>query len=187
MHERGLVARIAEVLPLVSARAPRPALAAREYRDAVHARGGKTSPYGVWSASQSARVFHYPAPQLAEAQSRAGGSSFSYLFTWCFPAMRHAIGSFHALDIPFVFGLAQGSGMGMFPGLSRINPSVSRLSKAMQQSWIQFARTGEPSNDRLPQWAPYEPGARSTMVLGKNCYLANAPLEDERSLWERWS
>ena len=172
---------------MVAARAPRPVEAAREYRDAVRARGGKTSPYSVWSAFQSARVFHYPASQLAEAHSRAGGSSYSYLFTWCPPTLRRAVGSFHALDIPFVFGLAHGRGAGLLPGLSRISPSVSRLSSAMQKAWIQFARTGQPAHEGLPCWATYEHGTRSTMVLGRNCYLAHSPLEDERSLWERWS
>ena len=187
MHERGLIERFAEVLPLVASRAPKAVEAAHEYRDAVNARGGKTSPYGVWSAFQSARVFHYPASQLAEAHNRAGGSTYSYLFTWCPPALRRAVGSFHALDVPFVFGVAHGKGAGIFPSFARLTPSVSRLSNAMQKAWIQFARTGDPAHEGLPSWAPYDHDARATMVLGKTCYLAHLPLEDERSLWERWS
>ena len=86
-------------------RAPEHEAAAWQYREAVRQRGGKTSAFEVWSAFQSSRVFHYPASVLAESQSNAGGTAYTYLFTWRPPALRRTLGAFHGIDIPFVFGI----------------------------------------------------------------------------------
>jgi para-nitrobenzyl esterase len=182
--ERGLVERIRDVLPGAAPRAPSPAEAIRRYRRAVRARGGDTSPFDVWSAFQSARVFHYPATLLAEAQCRARGSVYSYLFTWHPPALRRAVGACHALEIPFVFGLTNRPFLRPFIGLA---PSAGRLSRRMQYAWISFARTGNPGHGRLPAWKPYDADTRTTMVFGRDCHVESAPLEPERKLWEKWS
>jgi para-nitrobenzyl esterase len=182
--ERGLIERMAEVLPAAAPRAPKPALAIRSYRKAVRARGGDTSPFEIWSAFQSARVFHYPATLLAEAQCKARGPVYSYLFTWHPPALRRPVGACHALEVPFVFGLTNRPFLRPFVGLA---PSAARLSRRMQFAWISFARTGNPGHERLPEWKPYDVDSRATMLLGRDCHAERAPLEQERKLWERWT
>ena len=64
--------------------------------------------------------------------------------------------------------------------------SATRRSQKIQQAWIQFAREGDPSHNRLPRWEAYETGERHTMVLGRRCGMDHAPLEGERSLIARW-
>jgi para-nitrobenzyl esterase len=182
--ERGLIDRIKEVLARAAPRAPKPSVAARHYREALRVRGGDTSPFEVWSAFQSARVFHYPASLLAEAQRRAGGVAYSYLFTWHPPALRRPVGACHALEIPFIFGLTNHPIVRPIVGLA---PSTGRLARRMQRAWINFARTGDPGHERLPPWQPYDADSRATMVFGRQCEVAHAPLEEERKLWERWT
>jgi para-nitrobenzyl esterase len=182
--ERGLVERMAEVLPVVAPRAPSAARAVRSYRKAVRARGGDASPFEVWSAFQSARVFHYPATLLAEAQCQARGTVYSYLFTWHPPALRRPIGACHALDVPFVFGLTNRPFLRPFIGLA---PSAARLSRRMQYSWISFARSGDPGHQRLPEWRPYRVNSRTTMLFGRECHSQDAPLDEERKLWKKWT
>jgi carboxylesterase type B len=178
-----LVERMRMLLPKVTSRAPDPPRAAWQYREAVRARGGRTSALEVWSAFQSARVFHYPASLLAEAQAQAGGDAYAYLFTWRPPALRRAIGAFHAIDVPFVFGLDNHRVTRPLAGLAN---GANRLSHSMQDAWAAFAHEGDPGHDELPSWERYGNDARATMVLGRRSYLADAPLEPERSLWERW-
>lgn len=182
--ERGLIDRIREVLARAAPRAPEPSVAARHYREALRARGGEVSPFEVWSAFQSARVFHYPASLLAEAQRAVGGIAYSYLFTWHPPALRRPVGACHALEVPFIFGLTHHPVVRPFIGLA---PSTGRLARRMQHAWISFARTGDPGHERLPPWQPYDVESRATMLFGRQCEVANAPLEEERRLWERWS
>ncbi len=182
--ERGLIERVEEVLAAAAPRAPKPKQAIRRYREAVKARGGDTSPFEVWSAFQGARVFHYPATLLAEAQCQAHGTVYTYLFTWHPPALRRAVGACHALEIPFVFGLTNHPLLRPFVGLA---PSAARLSRRMQYAWISFARTGDPGHERLPEWRPYDARERATMLFGRECRPEKAPLEPERKLWEHWS
>jgi para-nitrobenzyl esterase len=182
--ERGLTERFREVLPAAAPRAPSPPVAIRRYRKAVEARGGDTSPFEVWSAFQSSRVFHYPATLLADAQCSARGLVYTYLFTWHPPALRRAVGACHALEIPFVFGLTNRPFLRPFIGLA---PSAARLSRRMQHAWISFARSGNPGHERLPEWKPYDSKNRATMMFGRDCRAQNAPLGPELKLWERWT
>ncbi len=183
MREDQLLQRLEELLPQVAASAPEAPQAAAAYRDALRARGGRTTPFEVWCAFQSARVFHYPASKLAEAHARAGGSTYGYLFTWRMPLLRRALGAFHALDVPFVFGLGRSP---WFRSLAGATGSAGRLASAMQDAWTGFVRSGAPGHLELPTWPRYDASQRATMALGRRCTLAHTPLEDERRLWQRW-
>lgn len=184
LAEAKLLERFQDLLPVVASRAPEPATAARHYREAVRSRGGKTTPFEVWSAFQSARVFHFPASVLAESQASAGASVYSYLFTWRPPALRRTLGACHALDLPFIFGLTSHP---VARPLTGFTSSAGRLSTRMQQAWISFVHSGYPGHDRLPDWDTYEAKARATMLFGRECSIADAPLDAERQLLETWT
>ena len=183
MREDQLLRRLEGLLPQVGPGAPKAPLAAAAYRDALRARGGRTTPFEVWCAFQSGRVFHYPASKLAEAHARAGGTVYNYLFTWRTPFLRRALGAFHALDVPFVFGLGRSP---LFRTLASATGTAGRLAGTMQDAWAGFVRTGAPGHRGLPSWPRYDPAQRATMALGRRCALAHTPLEAERRLWQRW-
>jgi len=184
LAEKQLLARFRDILGQNGSSAPDAKLAAREYREAVRVRGGDTSPFGVWSAYQSARVFHYPAANLAEQHSDAGGTAYSYLFSWGLPAMKSVLGSCHAMDLPFIFGLSNHPLVRPFAGLAAAS---DRLSHRMQDAWIGFASSGDPSHSELPKWDRYDSEHRATMLLDRECFIADAPLEAERRLLQSWS
>jgi para-nitrobenzyl esterase len=164
--------------------APEAPVAIEEYRDALLSRGARTTPSDVWCSFQGARMMQVPATRLLEGQSDGGGAAYGYLFTWRPPVGRNLLGAFHALDIPFVFGSFEHP---LARALTGIAPSVGRLSRKMQRSWLRFAREGRPGDHRLPTWLAATPPDRPTMTLGRRCALDRAPLEQERWLLERWS
>jgi carboxylesterase type B len=57
------------------------------------------------------------------------------------------------------------------------------LERAMQDSWIAFARSGDPSNEALGGWPGYGE-RRETMILGEESHLEYAPYDEERRAWE---
>jgi para-nitrobenzyl esterase len=183
LRDHDLVERFGEALRGYS-NAPSPETAVDEFRAVLEARDEKANTSEVWIAFQSARVMHFPAARLAQAQSAAGGRVHAYLFTWRPPAMRRALGACHALDIPFIFGSTQHP---LALPLTGITPSAGRLSRKMQRAWIGFARDGDPGHERLPSWPAYEPRRRPTMALGRRCSLDLRPFEGERRLLEDWS
>ena len=53
----------------------------------------------------------------------------------------------------------------------------------MQDAWLAFVRTGDPSTDTIGRWPEYGK-MRSTMLLGRECRVEDAPYEGERSVWD---
>jgi para-nitrobenzyl esterase len=180
--ESALEERFLEVLPDYD-KAPRAKRAIAQFTDALGDRTAADRPHWIWHAFQSARVFHQPSIRLAEAAQQGGGRAWSYLVTWRAASMRRALGSCHAIDIPFVFGSTRHPLARPLTGLSS---DARRLSKVMQDAWIQFARTGEPANGKLPTWPGYRPDLRATMIFGRRSHLDEGPLEPERELLRSW-
>jgi para-nitrobenzyl esterase len=145
--------------------------------------GGAATPKDLFFAIETDRVFRIPAIRLAEAQQRHHAAVYMYLFTWESPMMGGALGSCHAIELPFVFGQIGAEGSELFVGGG---PEAARLSEQMMDCWLAFARSGDPSQSSLPggRWPAYDPTRRATMRLGRETVCENAPAERERAAWE---
>ena len=89
--------------------------------------------------------------------------------------MRGALGACHALELPFVFGTLRLPGVDRFVGAC---PAADGLSGQMMDVWSKFARNGDPG------WPAYDVARRATMVFGVESRVKDAPLEEERALWD---
>jgi para-nitrobenzyl esterase len=147
--------------------------------DAYAAARPGASPSDLWFAIESDRIFRIPAVHLAEAQSRHQPKTFAYLFEQC--SAIDMLGACHALEIPFVFGTLDQPGMAMFAGDT---PEVRELATKMQDAWLAFARTGDPTHAGLPAWPGYDAERRATMLLGETCRVEDDPLGAERRAWD---
>jgi para-nitrobenzyl esterase len=134
----------------------------------------------VWTAVLSDQVFRVPAVRLAERQS-AHAPVHLYLFTWATPAFGGALGSCHALEIPFVFNALDAPGVSMFTG--EATASARQLAEHMHDTWTAFARTGDPNGAGLPAWPPFTPDGRATMVLGEQSTVEQDPAAAELAHW----
>jgi para-nitrobenzyl esterase len=134
----------------------------------------------VWTAVLSDQVFRVPAVRLAERQS-AHAPVHLYLFTWATPAFGGALGSCHALEIPFVFNALDAPGVSLFTG--EATTSARQLAEAMHDTWTAFARTGDPNGAGLPPWPPFTPDQRATMVLGEHSAVEHDPAAAELAHW----
>jgi para-nitrobenzyl esterase len=105
-----------------------------------------------------------------------------YLFEWESPAFGGILGSCHALELPFVFGAVHLPVVQIFSGGG---PAVELLSAQMQQAWLAFGATGDPSHDGIGVWETWDPGQRATMVFGARSGLVEAPRDDELAVLER--
>lgn len=150
------------------------------YKSARSARGDDLTPIELWTAIESDRIFRLPSLRMAEAQSALGTDVYEYLFTWTSPAMGGLLGSCHALEIPFVFGTLTTPGVELFTGGG---DQALALSEKMQDAWVAFARTGNPSTDIL-DWPAFDADRRATMILGPETVVEDAPYENERAFWD---
>jgi para-nitrobenzyl esterase len=83
------------------------------------------------------------------------------------------------MDIPFVFdNLPQARGL-----IGSVEPAQP-LADAMSDAWVSFARDGSPSGRGLPDWAPFDSDARSTMIFDRECRVEQDPDAHLRAIWE---
>src|SRR3972149_1681387 len=115
-----------------------------------------------------------PNIRRCEFQEKLGKPSYGYVFTW--KSAAPGFGACHALDVGFVFGNLTAEFQGCGPG-------AEKLAANMQDAWIAFAKTGNPSCPGLGAWPEYAQ-SRQMMVLGENCHIEAAPYEEERKAWD---
>ncbi|MGD9932368.1 MAG: carboxylesterase/lipase family protein [Dehalococcoidia bacterium] len=160
--------------------------AARElaghYRQSRTARGLLHTNLDILDAVQSDARFRVGALRMALAQAAQQPMTFVYLFTHESPARRGALGSCHALEMPFVFGTLSAPTQDRFAGTG---PAVERLSHEMMDAWISFARTGSPAHEGIGPWPAYDADTRPTMVFDtRRSAITPDPFSSEREAIE---
>jgi para-nitrobenzyl esterase len=125
-------------------------------------------------------AFRMPTIRLAEAWRRAGRDAWLYLVSWSSPVQGGKLGAPHAVEIPFVFGNLTVPNV---PRLIGDGPGHGSLVAAMQGAWVAFARTGNPSHERLLGWPRYDTERRPTMLFDTPSRLVEDPYPDERQAW----
>jgi len=154
------------------------------YREARTLRGEGIDPHALTVAIGTDAVFRWPSLQLAAAQQAHGARTFVYLFEWESPAFGGILGSSHALELPFVFGVVHVPAVQLFTGGGG---EVETLANRMQQAWLAFARNGDPAHVALEGgWPAWDPRKRSTMVFGRRTGAVDGPRNVELAVWERY-
>jgi para-nitrobenzyl esterase len=136
--------------------------------------GDGATPRGVWVAVETDRVFRIPAVRMASAQSRHTADVWMYLFTWESPALDGAVGSTHALEIPFVWNALSPAA----EGFTGSGPEAQALADEMHAAWIAFATSGDPG------WQRYDEGRRATRVFGPGAGTVDDPMGAARARWD---
>lgn len=121
----------------------------------------------------SAIYMHYPHAMLAENYKDA--PVYSYLIDWAAPNFPK-LGAIHGLDVPLVFGNFESWAWALGD-----NPP-QELSRNMQDAWIAFAKTGNPSQPGIPSWPAYTENNRATLVFSEDTTVVDDPLGWVREL-----
>jgi para-nitrobenzyl esterase len=119
-----------------------------------------------------------PSIRLAESNSRLQ-PTYMYLFTYRSTSPYRKFDSCHGMEMPFVFGVIDDLDAILFTGRDRNREAVMNR---VEQAWINFARTGDPSQPGLA-WPRYDEKRRATMELGITSQVVNDPNSTQRALW----
>ena len=84
------------------------------------------------------------------------------------------------MDIPLAFGTLDAAGSQTGTGLD-----ARAASQAVQDSFVAFAKTGNPNRPGLPVWPKYDLARRATMVFDVNSHIENDPRKWQRELFAR--
>ncbi len=88
---------------------------------------------------------------MSHKADQNGAPVYAYLFTYGM--------SFHGTEIPYVFRNAGDT------------PEEQAMADQLSQVWVNFARTGIPGGDGLPDWEPYTRESGATMLLDTQAEL----------------
>ena len=104
-----------------------------------------------------------------------GAPVYQYYFTWQSPMLEDA-GAWHTAELAFCFDntkrCEQGTGN---------TPEAQALAKKMAAAWVNFARTGNPSQPGLT-WTPSDPIRCQTMVWDNHCRTVDDPEGEVRRI-----
>ena len=115
----------------------------------------------------------------AEERAKSGSPAYAYQLDWATPKDGGKFGAPHASDIQLVFDNINK------PGASAIGPQAQTMADIMSETFITFARTGNPNNKMIPDWKPYTLARRQTMVFNVPPKLEDDPRGDERKIFEK--
>ena len=129
-------------------------------------------------------VFRVPALQLAEAQAK-NGNVYYYRAEYPVNLPDEACQNNrapHGSELPFVFGRINENSGTHFLGMPRDGQDTAvreRLVKQMIGAWTNFAKTGDPNGEGLPEWPKFDPGTQPTMRFGVDTHVEDAPFYAE--------
>ena len=153
------------------------------YSKAHDAAGASCDPKDLCFAIETDRVFRIPANRLAEVQHPHGAPVYFYRYDWEAGFGGGILGACHAVELPFVFGATGTDGADFF---SATGPEAERLAEATMDTWLAFARTGDPSHASLPgaKFERWDPDRRATLLFAGELRHADDPASGPRAAWD---
>jgi para-nitrobenzyl esterase len=117
--------------------------------------------------------------QAERKVEQGGASTWLYLFNWDTPVDGGKWRSPHALEIGFVFDNVANS-----ESISGVGEAQQGIADIMADTWIAFARTGNPNNPKIPEWSPYNLESRPVMVLDNTPEVVDDARGAQRALFD---
>ena len=107
--------------------------------------------YHEFTRDQEDPIFKPLALRQAQDRASAGCAPvYMYQFTWESPVLDGALGSTHCLEIPFVF-----DNVLLHRTFTGGGDDAVELGHRVSRAWTNFAKTGVPSAEGLPEWEAY--------------------------------
>ena len=116
--------------------------------------------YRSWVDMFGDVLFAYPMQAWAASMENVSSDAYLYWFTWAPPVEnKEQYGAFHAGELGYVFG-----NLDLFGAVP--TPADHEFADLISGIWTQFAKTGNPNGEGLPEWPAYTRANQAYMELG---------------------
>lgn len=120
-------------------------------------------------------LIRIPMLKIMSHKVKQGGSNvYAYVFTWE-NGSNEGKGSYHGAEIPYVFNQPKEDDV------------ARKFANQVSQAWANFAKTGVPSADGLPDWIAYDNENGATMILDETSNLVYGHDRELMKLLEDYS
>jgi para-nitrobenzyl esterase len=124
--------------------------------------------------------FRRAAIMQAERKAALGKApAYMYLWTYESPSFDGKFGAVHGTDVSASFHNYRDG----------IGGAGSRAQHALwdtfASAWVAFAKTGNPNNPKIANWAPYDAAKRATMIFDHDTRLESDPRGEIRAFWQQ--
>ncbi len=109
--------------------------------------------------------FKYRPQALAQVETKAkdgGAPVWNYLFAYQSTALDGTLGAVHCMELPYVFDNVVRCGFE-----TGATQEAVQLGDIMSSAWLNFAKTGNPNGEGVPQWPAFTNAKKATMVFDK--------------------
>ncbi len=113
-----------------------------------------------------------------EERAKAGTPAYAYQVDWACPDEHRK--AQHMTDIPLAFDNTDKDG-----AITGNDERARQMAAVVSETFIAFAKTGNPNNTLLPQWTPYSMAKRETMIFDLPPHQDDDPRGRERKLFEK--
>lgn len=113
------------------------------------------------------------------AQPKGAAGTWVYQWDWQSPVSGGKWRAPHTLDIPFVF-----DNVPLAKTMTGGGPQAQGLADQVSDSFLAFARTGDPNTKSLPAWPTYDLRRRATMLFDTPSTVMDDPRGQERRFVE---
>jgi para-nitrobenzyl esterase len=105
-----------------------------------------------------------PEMAMSALQAETGRRAFVYQFLRSIPGKgQKALGSFHSLELPYVFGAFRQPAWNWLP----FEPIDFLLGESIQSYWTNFSKTGNPNGSNLPNWPTFDATNQTEMEFAQ--------------------
>jgi para-nitrobenzyl esterase len=147
-----------------------------------HAYPGKDNTY-LAQLLLSQTTFQERSVKVAELKADQGGAPvYMYYFTKHTPVRDGKLRAPHTLEIPY----AMDSLAAAEPIIGPVTAEQQALADKVSSAWVNFARTGNPNNPKIPRWPAFDTKTRSIMILDDQFKVAQDPLRETRTAVIEW-
>ncbi len=121
----------------------------------------------------------------ARMMDQVSSPAFLYFFTRVPPAAdAERFGAYHTAEIPYVFNNLGGGSRYWFANRD-YDDADRQLSEVMASYWVNFAATGNPNGDGLPEWPAYTRTDEAALELGDVVQVRQGVRAERLDFFER--
>jgi para-nitrobenzyl esterase len=127
-------------------------------------------PFDLWSHIAASTVRENAIKQCKAKAALGKAPEYLYWFTWQTPILSGRPRAFHCAEIAFAFDNTD-----RCENMTGGGPEARALAAKVSESWIHFARTGNPNHPGIPHWAEFTPDSVPTIIFDNNTEVLNNP------------